>query len=153
MNIFFVCLKICFLGSKSYQNSLSVDASVSVDATVAADPSRNRTGWGAKFSASAGYKEVTSASNNAETTYVISVAKCIKYKATLTRRAQVKILILNIFMKTSLQWKWILDYSHLTSNFNSFHAQSNRYLCTTFVFYCSLITIRYNPSLKWLFSR
>ncbi len=80
----------CFPGSTSYQNSLSVDASLSIDATVAGDPSKNRTGWGEKFSASTGYMEVKSDSNNLEKTYVISVAKCIESEATLTPGAQVQ---------------------------------------------------------------
>ncbi len=73
----------CFPGTTRYQNSLSVDASLSID------PLKNRSGWGEKFSASTGYMEVKSGSNNLEKTYVISVAKCIQNEATLTPGAQV----------------------------------------------------------------
>ena len=58
-------------GASSYQKLLSADAQVTGEV------------YGAKFSASANYKEVKSGTNGNQKVYVEAIAKCTQYKATL----------------------------------------------------------------------
>ncbi len=74
-------------GSTSYQNALSVDAKVVGE------------GYGAKFSASAGYKTIQSGYDS-QKIFVESVAKCIQYKASFKRGIKVR---LRFFLL--LKWK------------------------------------------------
>jgi len=59
-------------GSESYQDSLSID--VSVDAKVSFGP------WSARFSASAGYKEVNQSTSEYRRVYTNARGKCIEYE-------------------------------------------------------------------------
>ena len=67
-----------FLGTVSFQNSLSVDASVEGGL------------WTSKFSASAGYKAVKDGVDGKRKSYVESSARCIQYIATLKKGIKVR---------------------------------------------------------------
>ncbi len=86
-----ICLKASKVfslntGSTSYQNALSVDAKVEGE------------GYGAKFSASAGFKTIQSGYES-QKIFVESVAKCIQYKAALKRGIKVRLWFFAIKME------------------------------------------------------
>ena len=99
----FLILICNFLVASEQINNFQIASMTGYLDAVGVDVNVNGEGWGAKFSASTGYKEIKEGTSKNRYTYIESVAKCSFYKASASDRIR-------------LNENFIQDVTNLTVN-------------------------------------